>query len=294
MKVAVGPFAALRRYVSREFAETFALLRDRHGWQLRELEEPLDAGRGDIVLFWESYDSVIRHANDGARVYVMTDDLHGDRYPMAQALALADGVLSTYAPRIAEFFPSLHASHVTWIPHAASSDFLLPLNDASRAVVFVSGAMSRLYPLRRVMGELASRRPELAHVHEHPGYRVDYDLDRDPRVGRGYAQAMRGCLAAFTDGLLHHYLVAKFFEIPATGALLIADRAVAPQLARLGFDDGVHYVSASADDLESVIERVLDDRNRAEIDAIRARGHALIHQRHTTEHRAREIDTACT
>ncbi|MEA2571214.1 MAG: hypothetical protein QOI24_3215 [Acidobacteriota bacterium] len=293
MKVAVGPFAALRRYVSREFAETFALLRDRHGWQLRELEEPLDAGRGDVILFWESYDSVIRHVNDGARVYVMTDDLHGDRYPMAQALALADGVLSTYAPRLADFFPSLHASHVTWIPHAASSDFLLPVNESPRPVVFVSGAMSRLYPLRRAMSEVASRRPELAHVHEHPGYRCDYDHDRDPRVGRGYAQAMGSCLAAFTDGLLHRYLVAKFFEIPATGALLIADRAVAPQLARLGFDDGVHYISASAGDLESVIERVLDDPNRGEIDAIRFRGHALVHQRHTTAHRAREIDTAC-
>jgi hypothetical protein len=293
MKVAVGPFAALRRYVSREFAETFALLRDRHGWLLRELHEPLSVGRGDVVLFWESYDSIIRHANDGARVCVMTDDLHGNRYPMAQALAIADRVLSTYAPRIADFFPTLHPSHVTWIPHAASSDFLLPLVSEPRPVVFVSGAMSRMYPLRRVMGELAARRPELAQVHEHPGYHCSYDHERDPRVGRGYAQAMGSCLAAFTDGLRHHYLVAKFFEIPATGALLIADRDMAPQLARVGLDDGVHYLSASSDDLEAVVDRVLEERNRAEIDAIRFRAHALVHQRHTTEHRAREIDTAC-
>lgn len=294
MKVAAGPFAQLRRYVSREFAETFSILRDRYGWRLCELDELPSIDDADVLLFWESYASLIHHAHRAKRIFVMTDDLHGDRNAMPQALAIADGVLSTYAPCIAEFFPSLHPSHVTWIPHAAGSDFMFDINEEPRNVVFVSGAMSRKYPLRRLMLDLATRRPELAHVREHPGYRVDFDYENDRSVGRAYAQSMHGCLAAFTDALIYRYVVAKHFEIPATGALLIADRAVASQLARLGFDDGVHYVTATANELEEVIGRVLDPRNRERIDDIRRRGHALVHSRHTTAHRAREIDTACT
>jgi hypothetical protein len=294
VNVAVGPFAALRRYVSREFFETFAMLRDFHGWQLCELEElPSLGGDADVLLFWESFDEVIHYAHRGKRVFVMTDDLHGDRFPMAQALALADGVLSTYAPCIADYFPTLHPSRVKWIPHAAGSDFLLDVNESPRNVVFVSGAVSSHYPLRQLMVDIAKRHPDVAEVQQHPGYRVDFDYDSDSRVGAAYARAMHGCLAAFTDALRYRYVVAKHFEIPATGALLIADREVAPQLARLGFEDGVHYISASANDLEEVVERVLDERNRDEVDAIRRRGHALVHQRHTTRHRAREIDTAC-
>lgn len=293
MKVAAGPWSELRRYVSREFFETFSLLRERHGWLLRELHELSSIENADVLLFWESYDSVIRNAHRAKRICVMTDDLHGDRYPMAQALAIADRVLSTYAPRIADFFPSLHPSRVTWIPHAASGDFLFDINESPRNVVFVSGAMSLKYPMRRLMLELANRRPDVAQIHEHPGYRTDFDYETDTRIGRRYAAAMHDCLAAFTDALQYQYVVAKHFEIPATGALLIADRAIASQLAELGFDDGVHYVSASADDLGEVVDRVRDPQNRERIDAIRRRGHALVHQRHTTEQRAREIDTAC-
>lgn len=309
MKLAVGPFHALGRYVSREFWSTFCSLRE-HGWQLLETNDlPRNGdsladvmrcrvgGWPRAVLFWESYPELVRYGQalreQGARIYVMTDDLHHPRPGMDEALRLADGVLSTYAPRVEVYLRGVEASRVTWVPHAASPDFLLPLNDDPRPVVFVSGAMSHAYPLRIAMRDLALRRPELARLHEHPGYGCTFDYTRDERVGRGYATAMRECLAAFTDALVHLYVVAKHFEIPATGALLLADRAVAPQLADLGFIDGEHYVSVTADDLEPTVSRMLDRRNADAIDAIRRRGRALVHARHTTGHRARQIDSVC-
>jgi glycosyl transferase family 1 len=310
LKLAIAPFASLRRYVSREFWTTFAVLAEEHDWDRCETihlplggDELPDALRRrygavpEVVLFWESYVEVARHfralRNAGTRVYVMTDDLHHERQAMGLALRLAHGVLSTYAPRLGEYFPRVDPSRVTWVPHAAGPDFLLPVAEAPSPVVFVSGAMADVYPLRLAMRELALRRPELARFHEHPGYHDQYDYERDDRVGRGYAEAMGACLAAFTDALQFGYIVAKHFEIPATGALLIADRAVAPQLEILGFVDRVHYIGATAEDLESIVEYVLDRRNAAEINAVRRRGHALVHDRHTTAHRARQIDTIC-
>jgi hypothetical protein len=289
-KLAIGPFHALGQYVSREFWWTFCSLRE-HGWRLLETNdlpqhgdhlEPLlrlRAGGGwpDVVLFWESYPQLARYAEAfqerGTRVYVMTDDLHHNRDGMAESLRVADGILSTYAPRLRTYWPTVEPSRVIWVPHAAGPDFLLPLRKRPQPVVFVSGAMNHAYPLRLAMRDLALRRPELARLHEHPGYECSYDYARDQRVGEGYAAAMRQCLAAFTDALVHQYVVAKHFEIPATGALLLADRAVAPQLEQLGFLDGQHYLSVTADDLEPVV--------------------TLVHERHTTAHRAQQIDAVC-
>jgi hypothetical protein len=309
-KLAIGPFSALSRFVSREFWTTFSLL-TQFGWSgldtyhLRRNEDPLEdlmqrcvGGWPEVVLFWESYPILVDNAEvfrrHGARIFVMTDDLHHGRHAMRDALRQADGVLATYAPRMDKHFPELDPSRVSWVPHAAGPDFLLPVNETPRPVVFVSGAMGEVYPLRMQMRELAHRRPELARLHVHPGYDCTYDYSSDERIGRRYAESMRDCRAAFTDALVHHYVVAKHFEIPATGALLIADRAVAPQLEKLGFVDGEHYVSTTAGELEATIERAVDPRNALEIDAIRRRGHTLVHERHTTLHRARQIDAVCT
>lgn len=309
-KLAVAPFHALSRYVSREFWTTFSLLGGAHEWHMVEtVDLPSNGdhlpdfmqrrigGWPDVLLFWESYPQAARYANTftsrGTRVYVMTDDLHHSREGMAEALRAATGVVSTYAPRFSAYFPDVDPARVAWVPHAAGPDFILPFNVVPSPVVFVSGAMSPAYPLRIAMRDLAVRRPSLARLHDHPGYGTTFNYAADTRIGSGYASAMYACLAAFTDALVHEYLVAKHFEIPATGALLIADRSVSAQLATLGFIDGEHYVSTTAAELEPTIERVLDARNREEIDAIRRRGQQLVDARHTTAHRARQIDAVC-
>jgi hypothetical protein len=304
-KVAVGPFHELSRYVSREFWWTFTHLRVQHGWELLEsarlpangddLERVI--GRPDVVLFWETYPQAARYGPElqrrGARLYVMTDDLHHPREGMERALSLADGVLSTYAPRLRAYWPRVEEARVHWVPHAACGDFLLPVEESPQPRVFVSGAAGRAYPLRGAMRDLARRRPDIAVVYDHPGYATSYDYERDPRVGRGFADAMRRHLAAFTDALVHHYIVAKHFEIPATGALLIADRAVRGQLEALGFVDGEHYLSAASHDLERVAAHAVHPHYREEVDAIRKRGHALVHARHTVEERAKAIEAIC-
>jgi len=310
-KLFISSLEALRRYVSREMFHTACVLVADYGWDVIDgyslpqdpdgLPEMLHRRFGivhDVVLFREMYDALVYHApaltSAGARIYVITDDLHKRFEGMSEALQLATGVLSPYAPWISAFVPDVDEARVTWVPHAAGPDFQLPVAEEPARAIFVSGNMNRyFYPLRVMMLELASQRPEIARIHDHPGYESTFDYNADKRVGRGYAEAMRECLAAFTDASRFNYIVAKHFEIPATGALLVAERAAAPQLAALGFIDGEHYVSADSGDLREVVEYVLDDRNRPEIDAIRRAGHELVHRRHTTRVRAQQIDTVC-
>jgi len=100
--------------------------------------------------------------------------------------------------------------------------------------------------------------------------------------------------AAFTDSSVFKYVVAKYFEIPATGALLLADDSVSVALEQLGFVEHEHYVPVSEETLEEKIRFVLDERNHEELDKIRRRAQQLVLACHKTSNRASQIDVACS
>jgi hypothetical protein len=315
MKLVFAELEALRGYVSREFAYVLTGLVEEHGWRQLDpyevwrapgtLRDKLLEALGEIpeaVLFWEGYDFLNAHRGIferlGCRKYVFADDLHWWNELMRAAKILGfsscDGVLCTYEPAFQRMYPRIaREKEVSWVPHAASPDFLLEMNEQPEAAVFLSGAIDEHYPLRQAMLRLHERGEAAIVLHRHPGYHCSYEHGRDENVGRGYAERIRRYLAGFTDGLTFGYTVAKHFEIPATGALLLADGAMSGDLARLGFEEGVHLFPVSAGDLEDRLAYVLDPRNREEVDAVRRRGRELVHARHTTAHRARRIDEVC-
>lgn len=312
MKLVVAPLWALDRYVSREFALVIRELVDSHGWATIDPGLLWDDARPwreillrafdrlpEAILFWEGYALINRYARQvaalGCKTAVFADDLHWHdaavRWSKLLAFLVCDMVVSTYAPRFESFFPEVYRiKRVVWCPHAASGDFLLPFNDEAENAVFVSGAMSLVYPLRRALVGLSESGAYPIVRHRHPGYHCGFDHARDPSVGPGYARLIRRYRASFTDGSRHRYTVAKFFEIPATGALLLGDGAVGDALHRLGFVPDEHYVPVTADDLEDRVRDVLDPSNHARLDVIRRNGQALVRGRHTTGDRARLID----
>lgn len=82
----------------------------------------------------------------------------------------------------------------------------------------------------------------------------------------------------------------QIFEIPATGTLLLLNAGMSDIIRPLGFVPHVHYVPYTADDVDAVADAVLDPANRAAMDAIRRQGQELVLARHTSTHRAAEID----
>ena len=140
--------------------------------------------------------------------------------------------------------------------------------------------MTSHYPIRRQMKALHEESCLPIVFFEHPGYHCEFDHESDERVGNGYARNIARHLAAFTDGLMYGYLVAKFFEIPATGALLLGEERMKGALASLGFRDGVHYLSVGPENLKARIEEALDRKNRKAIDEIRRQGQKLVLERH--------------
>jgi Glycosyl transferases group 1 len=317
MKLLVSWMRELGTYVSREFHYTMRELLEEHGWRHVEpwvlsqdgasVRDRLLQSAGEIpevILFWETYElfNAIQPAlrDLGCRLALFADDLHSlwgqesRREGRVRAFTDCDLVLSSYGYAFDEFYPELRGrKRVTWAPHAASPDFVLPMNDRPEDAILLSGFIGSLYPLRMRVKALQEEGRCAVVRQEHPGYREGYDYQNDLRIGAGYARTIHRFRAAFTDALTFRYVVAKYFEIPATGALLVADGAVSGPLRELGFVENVHYVAVGEENLEERMRYVLDERNREEIDAMRQRGQQLVLNAHRTCDRARLIDRTC-
>jgi hypothetical protein len=314
MKLIVSDMKTRGRYVSREFSYVMRELIESYGWRHLETSRLRDSSRtvdrilaaefGELpetILFWEDYILSVRArglADLDCRKYIFADDLHSrdeaTKRAKHSAYSICDSVLATYAYAFESYFPDLSpAKEVIWIPHAASPDFMLPLNDQPVNAVLLSGALNHHYPLRQQLKAVRDANPRRVAYHPHPGYHCSYDYERDGRVGRGYARTLNQHRACFTDASKYGYVIAKYFEIPSAGALLLADSSVGGALAQLGFVEGVQYVPVSAGDLEEKIEYVLDEANHAALDRVRRAGQALVWERHKTADRARLIDEVC-
>jgi len=316
MKLIVSQLEALRTYVTREFYYIMSDLIATHGWRHIEsfkffasrgtLHDNLVSEFGEVpesIIFWEDYDLLLVLAPEiyrlDCRKAVLADDLHywneRERQKKLAASALCDTILSTYGYVWESFYPEFCGTKkVVWIPHSASPDFMLPYNHNPENSILLSGAIGRYYPLRQKMRALCEQGSYSIAYRQHPGYYTGYDYESNQDIGGAYAEKINSYRAAFTDSLIYRYVVAKYFEIPATGALLFADDAVREPLQELGFIENRHYLPVSMENLEERIEYVLDKRNHEELDEIRRRGQELVWERHKTSDRARQINEACS
>jgi hypothetical protein len=257
----------------------------------------------ETILFWEGYHLLARHANEiyqlPCRKVIWADDLHWwdqrMRNGKAVGFASCDVVISTVGYLWNKLYPEFAGTkRVVWVPHSASPDFMVPYNYSPENAIFVSGAAGNYYPLRDQIRALQNEGAYRIVSQDHPGYYIGFDYDRNESVGRAYARRINQYRAAFTDSSIFNYILAKYFEIPATGALLMADGAVSGPLTQLGFIENEHYVPVSADNLEEKIAFVLDEKNHDQLDQIRKRGQELVWACHKSIDRARQIDAACT
>jgi hypothetical protein len=316
MKVIISPLYAFDHYVSREFAFIMRNLIQSYGWKHVEvvdlqsrpgsLSDKLKQEFGElpqVILVWGASWFISENAEQIESLdcvkALLADDPHWGpddepRWGQCLTYMIVDLVFATYGYALHDFYPEArNFSRCIWLPHSASPDFFLPFNPQAENTLLLSGATSRVYPLRELVKALCDSGNYRIFHHPHPGYGTDYDNDGDPRVGQGYGRLINRFRAAFTDCSIYRYAVAKHFEIPATGALLLADRAIAGPLLDLGFVDGEHYITASDDDLEDRVRYILDEANHDEIDAVRRRAQALVWERHKTSDRAALIDEVC-
>ena len=315
MNLIISELIARSSYVSREFAYIVRDLIENYGWRHIETYDLLRDPRSlrslllnkfgelpETILFLEGYDLLSAREKEinglDCHKCILCDDLHcwslGMKQEKIKAFSMCDTILSTYGYIFDYYYPEFsNTNPVAWIPHSASPDFMVDYNKNPENAIFLSGAVSDHYPLRQQMMDLFNNEASRIVYHRHPGYHCHYDYENNTNIGRGYAKTINKYRGAFTDSSKYKYVVAKYFEILATGSLLVADSTVSNALKEIGLIEEVHYVPVSIEDLKDKIEYVLDENNHESLDEIRKKGQEQVWEKHKTSDRARLINNIC-
>jgi len=294
-------------YTVKHFVVSVRALKNQYGWSeyIPQVNHPRDDaatmernmrwefGRApDVILFLQDYNIIDRKQYPrtflNETLYMCWyDDTPRGRVSDLQALVDVNLMLPTYEYLLARA-PAL--SHVPrlWMPHSALPSYELPFNPAPREVVLLVGHVEEGYPLRNMVRQRIDggdkRFEQLPHSAWQPGPSMAHNDE--------FAAVLNSRLAAICDGSRNNFAVAKVFEIPMTGALLLFSDDLSDALEALGFLDHANYVSFNASSLDATVDWVLNPKNRARVDLVRAAGQALAHARHKTNARVGAIHEA--
>jgi hypothetical protein len=199
----------------------------------------------------------------------------------------ANLLLPTYEYLLARV-PDLAAVPRLWMPHSALPMFELAFNTAPKNTVLLIGHVEDAYPLRMAVRRRMDHGDKRFKQFDSPGWQPGPSFSHID----AFAAVIHDHIAAIFDGSWDNYVVAKVMEVPSTGSLLLFSDDLSDALEALGFIDGMHWISYNASSLDATVDWVLDPHNRARVDAVRAAGQALAHDRHRTDARVDAIHAA--
>ncbi|GMH74832.1 hypothetical protein TrRE_jg9404 [Triparma retinervis] len=318
-----GSYSAWDGYILSEWFDILSIIESKgakvhpggaSSWE--DLEAGLVAGFGrlpDAIIMVEQFHLIGEwgpresEALRAMKVVTLNDDLHFHA-PLVRSQKLAsflasDLPLLTYPFTLPIIYPELVSLKTTWIPHSAGRHFdKLQVNmEPMRKVLLAGSAGVEYYPYRRMIWDKYEKGDDRFTVIKHPGYSSDFaatsqdsnatndETSKTIITGRHFGSTLNSYLSCVTCGSKLLYAVAKIFEIPASGCLLLLNHEMSPQVLALGFEHGVHYLAYTVDTLDEIVDWVLDEKNMVEVNKIRRRGFELARRRHTYKNRAEAI-----
>ena len=178
-------------------------------------------------------------------------------------------------------FYNINSKKIIPYPPFVDEDLYVDFNIKPIIKVLLSGSKTKEYPARKKLNKIASKNSNIV-VLKHGKY-----------SGHEYIKYLNTFLCCFTccANKSLPYIVAKFFEIPSSGSLLLAyDEFVKDELKNLGFIDGKNYISCSLNNIEDKINYILNPINLNEINQIRKNGYEFVWSKHTQSHRLNYVN----
>ena len=258
-------------------------------------------GKVDYVFGWNCSYFLLRHykkfAKRNIKILFYMDDLHHDgtsiRNRQSTLIKESHLVISTYKYTFNKYFPDVSLDKVYWFPHSYPTNFKIEFNEDPITKILITGNCNwRVYPYRRKMIMYRKRGyPDAIDTLQHPGYA---EKREGALVGYDYYKYMSKYIASFSccSNEKTPYVVAKTFEIPATGALLLMyDDLVKEPMKELGFIDKHNYLSVNDDNMEDVIKFIIDPSNKDKITEMRRNGYEHVWKNHLHMNRCKDLDT---
>ena len=265
-----------------------------------------------VILFWnshhyETHDLIYKNIEDIlAQKWIKCismDDLHHHMFCRENLENLIlknfDYIFSTYAYTFGKFFSQVPLNRVISCPHNVNNKFMVEYNNNPANRILLSGCLGRVhYPFRHYVNKLSTLKDN--GVQRYPIdilKSLSYKNPGHKNHGHAYIKYLNKYLVAITSASTSKlpYVVGKFFEIPASGALLLAeDIHVKVPLKEFGFIDGENYLSVTTNNIQERILFVTNPNNRETVDRIRKNGYDLVWRNHTLRDRAQMIDNFLT
>ena len=296
----------------RNYYYLIKLLVEKYDFKLIDLSDyKLNTNFNAIISEYENIESILVIENHNSiliyhifnnffensiKKYIVVDDFHKfKKLKIKNYYSNFDKIFVTYYNPFLKLYPNVDSSKVIWCPHGHTEDFLINFNKQPVNKIFLSGAIGPIYPMRTYMLKLYKRGyGGRINYLPHPGY-ISFDYGEnikpiDIKAGKSYASIINDHICCFTDCSEYEYVLLKYFEIPATGSLLLAVNPQDDKLEKLGFIDGVNYINCTCENLKEKINWILDIKNRNLVDKIRKNGMELVRSKHSIEIRAKLIN----
>lgn len=152
-----------------------------------------------------------------------------------QMMERYDLVISSAYQLFFELYGRKFEDKMVWLPDffGPYHRYDLPIKENPMMKCLLSGSVSPIYPLRSYVLFCAQNFKN-----------VNIDFLGSPTTGHNiihgkYAQMLNNYFCCFTDASIFNYTLAKYFEIPAAGSLLIANKTM--DITELGFTKD-HYI----------------------------------------------------
>jgi len=215
---------------------------------------------------------------------IYIDDMH-TKNPNKANFSLCnnfDKILCSCSYKASELLPNIDMDKVISFPHYMCDHmFIYTKPNYFKKKILLKGSVSRKYPIRMFLSDLARQ-----------SYYID-DLSKQPLLhGIYYYKLTNSYVAQIATPGDIGYIVAKFFEIPASNTLLVAyDEHIKEELIKLGFIDNVNYISFNIKNYNERFSYILDHKNRHKIRTITNAGYNLIKDHHTLSNRVIQLNT---
>jgi hypothetical protein len=168
------------------------------------------------------------------------------------------------------FYINMNSYHFFFGPHKRYAE--LPFNQNPQIECLLSSSINpQVYPLRSIIknsgiGGLVYRNATYA-------------------LGDAYARLLNSYFCCVATSSIFNYAVAKYFEIPASGSLLLANEV--DDLRRAGFVVNKHYIPITKTNMLNKITHCL--KNPIEYDNIRKEAMKFVRENHSVINRIDRI-----
>jgi hypothetical protein len=208
---------------------------------------------------------------------------------MNRMLSRCDKILCPYNYEFRRRWPK-YIYKYEFLPHFVDYEKYsnLKFNKDPIRKCLISGACNQSYKIRKNILENTNNK-EIIHFLEHARYRETDEeaVKQGFKIDVEYIKELNTYASGLaTSANIIRCVVAKYFEIPASGSLLLGEEL--PDLTELGFRGGVNYISITENNFTDKTKHIIDDYDKYE--NIRLEGRGLVLQRHTNLNRFEHIE----